>query len=43
MVVGSAPTVGEHTRELLNGLLGYSDEQVEALVDAEVISCDDSD
>ncbi len=43
MVVGSAPTVGEHTRELLNGLLGYSEEQVQALVDAEVISCDDSD
>lgn len=43
MVVGSAPTVGQHTRELLNGLLGYSDEQVQALVDAEVVSCDDTD
>ncbi len=40
MVVGSAPTVGEHTRELLNGLLGYSDEQVQALVDEEVVACD---
>ena len=38
MVVGSAPTVGEHTRELLNGLLGYSDEQVQALVDEEVVA-----
>ena len=40
MVVGSAPTVGQHTRELLNGLLGYSDEKVQTLVDEEVVACD---
>ncbi len=42
MVVGSAPTVGQHTRELLSDLLGYTDEKVQALVDGEVVSCDDS-
>ena len=43
MVVGSAPTVGQHTRELLSGLLGYADDKVQALVDGEVVSCEDSD
>ena len=42
MVVGSAPTIGQHTRELLSGLLGYSDEQVQTLVDEEVVGCDGS-
>ena len=37
MVVGSAPTVGQHTRELLADILGYSDDQVQALVDEEVV------
>ena len=37
MVVGSAPTVGEHTRDLLTGLLNYSDAQVQALIDEEVV------
>ena len=41
MVVGSAPTIGEHTRELLSGLLGYSDARVQALVDEEVVGEDD--
>lgn len=37
MVVGSAPTVGQHTHELLTELLGYSDDRVQALVDAQVV------
>ena len=37
MVVGAAPTVGQHTREILQGIIGYTDEQVEALVDEEVV------
>lgn len=37
MVVGSAPTVGEHTQEILTGLLGYSEERVQALYDEGVI------
>ncbi len=39
MVVGSAPKVGQHTRELLTDLLGYSDERVQELVDEEVVGC----
>ena len=30
-VVGSAPTAGQHTRELLTSLLGYSDEKIDGL------------
>ena len=37
MVVGSAPTVGEHTREILRGIAGYSDADVDALVAEEVV------
>ena len=37
MVVGSAPTVGEHTREILRGIAGYSDAEVDALVAEEVV------
>ena len=37
MVVGSAPTVGEHTREILQRIAGYSDAEVDALVDEEVV------
>ena len=42
MVVGSAPTVGQHTREVLTELLGYSDEKAQSLVDEEVVGVDDS-
>jgi crotonobetainyl-CoA:carnitine CoA-transferase CaiB-like acyl-CoA transferase len=42
MVVGSTPTVGQHTRELLTDILDYSDDQVQALVDEEVVGADDS-
>ena len=41
MVVGSAPTVGQHTREVLTELLGYSDDEAQALVDDEVVGVDD--
>ncbi len=41
MVVGSAPTVGQHTREVLTELLGYSNEEAQALVDDEVVGVDD--
>ena len=37
MVVGSAPTVGEHTREILRGIAGYSEAEVDALVAEEVV------
>ena len=37
MIVGSAPTVGQHTSEVLTELLGYSDEVAQALVDDEVV------
>ncbi len=43
MVVGSAPTVGQHTREVLEDLLGFADERVEALIDRGVVGCDDRD
>jgi len=42
MVVGSAPTVGQHTREVLGEVLGYSDEKAQSLVDEEVVGVDDS-
>jgi crotonobetainyl-CoA:carnitine CoA-transferase CaiB-like acyl-CoA transferase len=41
MVVGSAPTVGQHTREVLTELLGYSDQKAQALVDEEVVGVDE--
>ena len=37
MVVGSAPTVGQHTREVLSDIAGYTEEQVQALIDEEVV------
>ena len=37
MVVGSAPLVGEHTMEILTGLLGYSEEHVRDLLDENVV------
>jgi formyl-CoA transferase len=39
MVVGQTPVVGQHTREILSGVLGYSGERIEALSDAGVIRC----
>ena len=37
MVVGSAPTVGQHTDEILRDLLDYSPEQVKQLRDDDVV------
>ena len=37
MVVGSAPTVGEHTEEVLREVLGYSSEQIDELQREEVV------
>ncbi len=39
MVVGRTPTVGQHTREILTGTLGYADERIKALREAGVIRC----
>ena len=38
MVVGSAPTVGQHTSEILTDTLGYPEEQVRTLVDGGVVA-----
>ena len=37
IVVGSAPMVGEHTEEILRDILGYPEEQVQALHDGGVV------
>ncbi len=37
MVVGSAPTVGQHTKEILQELLTYSEDDVAAMVDDKVV------
>ena len=42
MVVGQTPTVGQHTREILSGLLGYSDERIEALQESGVVRFEES-
>ena len=37
VVVGSAPTVGEHTRYVLADILGYSDDRIAGLLDQGVV------
>ena len=37
MVVGPAPSVGEHTEEVLRAILGYSSERVRALFDEDIV------
>ena len=37
MTVGSAPVVGEHTEDVLSGILNYSQEQIDALERDEVV------
>ncbi len=37
MVVGSAPTVGQHTEDVLAGILGYAPERIASLRQAEAI------
>jgi crotonobetainyl-CoA:carnitine CoA-transferase CaiB-like acyl-CoA transferase len=39
MTVGPAPVVGEHTEEILTGVLGYSGDRVRALQDEDVVYC----
>ncbi len=38
MVVGSTPTVGEHTRQILIEVLGYSESEVQALSEERVVA-----
>ena len=38
MVVGSTPTVGQHTNEILKDLLDYSDDKIKELVNDKVVS-----
>jgi crotonobetainyl-CoA:carnitine CoA-transferase CaiB-like acyl-CoA transferase len=37
MVVNPTPTIGQHNMEILKGVLGYSDEKIDALASKEVI------
>ena len=41
MVVGSAPTVGQHTEDILTRILGYPEEKVRALHEKEVVRIGD--
>jgi crotonobetainyl-CoA:carnitine CoA-transferase CaiB-like acyl-CoA transferase len=36
--IGTTPQVGEHNEEVLSGILGYSEEQIESLRGSRVIS-----
>ena len=38
MVVGSAPLIGEHSTEILSGILGYDEGRIAALHEAEVVA-----
>jgi crotonobetainyl-CoA:carnitine CoA-transferase CaiB-like acyl-CoA transferase len=40
MTVGSAPTIGQHTKEILSDVLGYEDDYINQLVSDEIIRCD---
>ena len=40
MVVGSAPTIGQHTEEILSGILGYDDDKINQLQSKEIIRCE---
>ena len=42
MVVGSTPTVGEHTEEILQDILGYSKEKIQELRDEEIVRVEES-
>ncbi len=37
MVVGQTPLVGEHTKEILSGILGYDDGRIQGLAEAGVV------
>ena len=38
MVVNPTPTIGQHTKEILSDILEYSDDQIQALVDKDVVA-----
>ena len=38
MVVRPTPTIGQHTKEILSNILDYSDDQIQALVDKDVVA-----
>ena len=38
MNIGSTPQVGEHNEDVLAGILGYSEEQIEGFREGRVIS-----
>ena len=40
MTIGSAPTIGQHTKEILSDVLGYEDDYINQLVSDEIIRCD---
>ena len=42
MVVGSTPMVGEHTEEVLQDILGYSQEKIQTLRDKEIVRVEES-
>ena len=39
MVVGSAPTIGSHSKEILQDILGYTQNHIQTLEDAGIINC----
>ena len=41
MVVGSAPVVGQHSEEILSGILGYSEERINELNNNQVVGIAD--
>ena len=41
MVVGSAPVVGQHSEEILSGILGYSEERINELNNIQVVGIAD--
>ena len=38
MVVGSTPTVGQHTEEILRDIAEYTEEEIEELEDSNAVS-----
>ena len=38
MVVNPTPTIGQHTKEILSEILDYSDDQIQALVDKDIVA-----
>ena len=40
MTVGSAPTIGQHTEEILSDILGYDPSKINELESKEIIRCE---